>query len=161
MILLFLPGKYFSSRRGPEAVSLDDTEIRLMVRDIELHNQKELTPDEFEDLVSLISSFWQDVEKEAERVSKAEKEIIISYFNGVLASLSGAFMRKYRMDTSHAHSRAGDEVISTALNLIYEKGLIKEFIVRFEAIPLRKGVYKEYLTEKAHLKEQLIRKSGK
>jgi len=57
-------------------------------------------------------------------------------------------MQKFRLDASHAHRKAYEEITSTALNLIYEKGLIKEFIMRFEAIPLRDGVYKEFIMEK-------------
>ena len=41
----------------------------------------------------------------------------------MFSSLSGgAFTDKYRMDTFYAHSRAADEILSTVLNLIYEKG---------------------------------------
>ena len=140
---------------------MDEVEIRTMVRDIAVHNEQELSPEEFEDLVRIVSRFWVDVENEAVVVSEAGKGTIISYFNGMFGCLSGAFMQKYRMDTFHAHSRAGDEIISTALNLIYEKGLIKDFMVRFEAIPLIEGIYKEYLAEKAHLRGQLVKKSGK
>jgi hypothetical protein len=146
---------------GPGVTRVDDGEIRGMVREIAEHNKKELSPEEFEDLVLLIGHFRADVEKEAERVSQADKETVIAYFSGMLSCLSGAFMHKYRMDASHAHTRAGDEVISTALNLIYEKGLIRDFIVRFESIPLRDGVYKEYLNEKSLLKEQLQNVSRK
>ena len=161
-MILGLPGRNKQPGcPGPEVTRVDDREIRVMVREIAVHNKKELSPEEFEDLVLLIGHFRADVEKEAERVSQADKETMIAYFNGMLSCLSGAFMHKYRMDASYAHTRAGDEILSTALNLIYEKGLMKEFIVRFESIPLRDGVYKEYLNEKSHLKEQLQKASRK
>jgi len=106
-----------------------------MVRDIVTDDNKDLSPEEFESLVQIVGNFWTDIENEADRISPADKETVISYFNGMFSSLSGAFIDKYHMDTFHAHSHAGDEILSTALNLIYEKGLIRDFIVRFEAIP--------------------------
>jgi hypothetical protein len=39
---------------------------------------------------------------------------------------------KEPMDAGPAHSKAYEEIMSTTLDLIYEKGLIKEFIMRFE-----------------------------
>jgi hypothetical protein len=161
-MILGLPGRNKQPGcPGPEVARVNDGEIRVMVQEIAVHNKKELSPEEFEDLVHLIGHFWDDVEKEADKVSQADKETVIAYFNGMLSCLSGAFMHKYRMDTFHAHTRAGDEILSTALNLIYEKGLMRDFIVRFESIPLRDGVYKEYLNEKTHLKEQLLKASPK
>jgi hypothetical protein len=127
---------------------VDDSEIRVFVREIVTRGGNTVSDEEFEDLVRIISNFWADVEVEAEQVSRADKETIILYFNLMVDCLCTAYMQKYRMDAGPAHSKAYEEITSTALNLIYEKGYIKEFIMRFEAIPLRDGVYKEFLTEK-------------
>jgi len=127
---------------------MDDNEIRTFVREIATRGGNTVSDEEFEGLVRIIRNFWAEVEVESERISKADKETMIHYFNLVVDCLCTAYMQKYRMDARHAHSKAYEEITSTALNLIYEKGLIKEFIMRFEAIPLRDGVYKEFLTEK-------------
>lgn len=127
---------------------MDDEEIRTFVREIATRGGNTVSDEEFEDLVRIIRSFWADVESESERIARADKESIILYFNLMVDCLCTAYMQKYRMDAGHAHSKAFEEITSTALNLIHEKGLIKEFFMRFEAIPLRDGVYKEFLTEK-------------
>jgi hypothetical protein len=127
---------------------MEEDEIRTLVREIATRGGNTISDEEFEDLVGIIRSFWADVELESERVSRADKETIILYFNLMADCLSTAYMQKYRMDAGHAHSKAYEEITSTALNLIHEKGLIKDFFVRFEAIPLRDGVYREFLTEK-------------
>ena len=129
---------------------MDEDEIRTFVREITTRDGNIVSDEEFEDLVRIIRNFWADVEAESERVSMADKETIILYFNLMVDCLSTAYMQKYRMDAAHAHSKAYEEITSSALNLIHEKGFIKDFFVRFEAIPLRDGVYKEFLTEKTH-----------
>jgi len=137
---------------------MDDNEIRTFVREIATRGGNTVSDEEFEDLVRIISNFWADVEVEAERVSRADKETVILYFNLMVDCLCTAYMQKYRMDAGHAHSKAYEEITSTALNLIFEKGSIKEFIMRFEAIPLRDGVYKEFLTEKTLAHENAKRR---
>ncbi len=137
---------------------MDDNEIRSFVREIATRGGNTVSDEEFEDLVRIISNFWADVEVEAERVSRADKETLILYFNLMVDCLCTAYMQKYRMDAGHAHSKAYEEITSTALNLIFEKGLIKEFLMRFEAIPLRDGVYKEFLTEKTLAHENAKRR---
>lgn len=132
---------------------MDDQEIRTFVREIATRGGNTLSDEEYENLVRIIRNFWAEVEIEAERVSRADKEKIILYFNLMVDCLCTAYMQKYRMDAGPAHSKAYEEITSAALNLIYEKGLIKEFIMRFEAIPLRDGVYKEFLTEKTMQQE--------
>ncbi len=127
---------------------MDDDEIRSFVREIVSRGGTTISDEEFENLVVIIHGFWADVEIEAERISNADKESMILYFNLVVDCLCTAYMQKYRMDAAHAHSKAYEEITSTALNLIYKHGLMKEFLMQFEAIPLRDGVYKEYLTEK-------------
>jgi len=127
---------------------MDDNEIRTFVREIATRGGNTISDEEFEDLVRIVRGFWADVEAEAEQVSRTDKETIILYFNLMVDCLCTAYMQKYHMDASHAHSKAYEEITSTALNLIYGKGLIKEFFERFEAIPLRDGIYKEFLTEK-------------
>ncbi|GEM_PF-2254308 len=127
---------------------MDDDEIRSFVREIVSRGGTTISDEEFENLVVIIHGFWADVEIEAEQISNADKESMILYFNLVVDCLCTAYMQKYRMDAAHAHSKAYEEITSTALNLIYKHGLMKEFLMQFEAIPLRDGVYKEYLTEK-------------
>jgi hypothetical protein len=136
---------------------MDDQEIRIFVREIATRGGNTVSDEEFENLVRIVRNFWAEVEIEAERVSRADKETIILYFNLMVDCLCTAYMQKYRMDAGPAHSKAYEEITSTALNLIYEKGLIKEFIMRFEAIPLRDGVYKEFLTEKTMQQENAKR----
>jgi hypothetical protein len=127
---------------------MDENEIRRFTREISTRGGATVSDEEFEDLVRIIHNFWADVERESEKISRADKETIILYFNLMVDCLCSAYMQKFRMDAGHAHSKAYEEITSTALNLIHEKGLIKEFFTRFETIPLRDGVYKEYLTEK-------------
>ena len=142
----------------PGSCPMDDNEIRTFVREIATRGGNTVSDEEFEDLVRIIHNFWADVEAESERVSRSDKETIILYFNLMVDCLCAAYMQKYRMDASHAHSKAYEEITSTALNLIYEKKLIKEFLERFETIPLRDGVYKEYLTEKTLQHESVKRR---
>ena len=127
---------------------MDENEIRTFVREMATRGGNTISDEEFEDLVRIIRNFWADVDIEAERVSRADKETIILYFNLMVDCLCTAYAQKYRMGAGHAHSKAYEEITTSALNLIHEKGLIKDFFMRFEAIPLRDGVYKEYLTEK-------------
>jgi hypothetical protein len=140
---------------------MEDDEIRTFVREIATRGGNIVSDEEFEDLVRIIRNFWADVEAESERVSKVDKETIIQYFNLMIDCISTAYMQKYRMDPAHAHSKAYEECTSSALNLIHEKGFIKDFFMRFEAIPLRDGVYKEFLTEKIHRQENAkLRNAG-
>jgi hypothetical protein len=139
---------------------MDDNEVRTFVREIATRGGNTVSDEEFEDLVRIIRNFWADVEVESERVSRADKETIILYFNLMVDCLSTAYMQKYRMEAGHAHSKAYEEITSTALNLIHERGLIKDFFMRFEAIPLRDGVYKEYLTEKTLHHENAKRRTA-
>ena len=127
---------------------MDDNDIRTFVREIATRRGNTVSDEEFEDLAGIFRNFWAEVEVEAERASRADKETIILYFNLMIDCLCTAYMQKYQMDAGPAQSKAYKEITSTALNIIYDKGLIKEFIMRFEAIPLRDGVYKEFLTEK-------------
>jgi hypothetical protein len=127
---------------------MDENEIRRFTREISTRGGATVSDEEFEDLVRIIHNFWADVERESEQISRADKETIILYFNLMVDCLCSAYTQKFRMDAGHAHSKAYEEITSTALNLIHEKGLIKEFFTRFETIPLRDGVYKEYLIEK-------------
>ncbi len=142
----------------PGGYLMDDEEIRTFVREIATRGGNTVSDEEFEDLVRIIRSFWADVENESERIARADKESIILYFNLMIDCLCTAYMQKYRMDAGHAHSKAFEEITSTALNLIHEKGLIKEFFTRFETIPLRDGVYKEFLTEKTLQHEKAKRR---
>jgi hypothetical protein len=127
---------------------MDENEIRRFTREISTRGGAVVSDEEFEDLVRIIHNFWADVERESGQISRADKETIILYFNLMVDCLCSAYMQKFRMDAGHAHSKAYEEITSTALNLIHEKGLIKEFFTRFETIPLRDGIYKEYLREK-------------
>lgn len=136
---------------------MDENETRNLVREISTRDGNTVSDEEFEHLVTIIRGFWTDVETEADRVSKADKETIILYFNLMVDCLSSAYMIKYQMTAAHAHSKAYEEIASTALNLIHEKGHIKDFFVRFETIPLRDGVYKEFLTEKTLHQERAAR----
>ncbi len=127
---------------------MDEEEIRTFAREIAARGGNIVSDEEFEDLVRIIHNFWADVEAESDRISIADKESIILYFNLMVDCLSTAYMQKYRMDAAHAHNKAYEEITGSALNIIYKKGFIKDFFVQFEAIPLRNGVYKEFLTEK-------------
>ena len=137
---------------------MDENEIRTFVREMATHGGNTISDEEFEDLVRIIRNFWADVEIEAEGVSRADKETIILYFNLMVDCLCTAYAQKYRMGAGHAHSKAYEEITTSALNLIHEKGLIKDFFMRFEAIPLRDGVYKEYLTEKTLQQDEAKRR---
>ena len=139
---------------GSGAVFMDEKEIRTFAREIATRGGNVVSDDEFEDLVRIIHNFWADVEAESERISIADKESVILHFNLMVDCLTTAYMQKYRMDTAHAHSKAYEEITGSALNLIYKKGCIKDFFVQFESIPLRNGVYKEFLTEKTLRQEQ-------
>jgi hypothetical protein len=153
----YITWKYHTNERF-RGSPMDDNEIRRFVREISNRRGTTVSEEEFEDLVRIIRSFWADVETESERVSRADKETIILYFNLMVDCLCSAYMQKYRMDAGHAHSKAYEEITSTALNLIHEKGLIKDFFTRFETIPLRDGVYKEFLTEKTLQQENVKRR---